>query len=875
MEAGQEIAQYRIVSRLGAGGMGEVFLAQDTRLDRPVALKILSAQLTGDPARQRRFANEARAIAALNHPRIAHIYDLGEAGGVSFIAMEYVNGPTLAARLAAGPLDIQELLAIGIQVADALGEAHEKGVVHRDIKPANVLLDENGRVKVLDFGLAKILGGEGNVFSSAATVDVTNPGTILGTPHYMSPEQALGRPADGRSDIFSAGVVLYEAATGRRAFPGDTPAAVFAALLNDPAPAPSQVRPDLPKELDRILARCLEREPELRYQTASDLAADLRRLKRDLEGGPRSMILEPAARPPRKAWPWAAAAAAVAVLGLAAAWWSLRAPPRLPYALVPLTALPGVESQPTFSPDGNQVAFSWNSETENNWDIYVKVIDSATPLRLTSNPATDSSPAWSPDGKQIVFLRSGSDSAALYLISPLGGLERRLLDVNPDRGAFDAPYAAWSPDGKALVITDREAVGGPVSLYVFDPATGARRRLTNPPPNSAGDGSPACSPDGKQVLFLRTTSLSVQDLYVVPMAGGTPRRLTQENRRIFGFAWNPSDGKIVLTSARGGSSRLWRLDPVSAGFTPIHGVGEGASFLAVSRKGDQLAYTRSLTDTNVWRYSLSNPSSPPRRLISSTRHEQRPVYSPRGDRIAFASNRSGSWEIWVADSEGHNAIKLTSHDGPSTGSPAWSPDGRWIAYDSRPGGNPDIYVIGADGGTPRRLTAESSQEIVPCWSRDGRWIYFASDRAGGFQLWKMPAAGGAAVQVTQQGGFHGIESLDGRSVYYAKAAAGRGLWRVPANGGVEEEVIPTLRAGYWGYWAIASSGIYFADRDETSEGIRYFLRFCHLPDRRIATVAQLDKRPFNSGLALSPDGRWFLYTQVDHSDTDIMLVRNF
>jgi len=879
MEPGLEISHYRVVSRLGKGGMGEVFLAQDSNLSRPVALKILSPRFAEDPSRVRRFTNEAKTIATLSHPNIAHVYDLGEWDGALFIAMEYVEGQTLASRMASGACSIKEILAIGIQIADALAEAHEKGVVHRDVKPANVMLTERGFVKVLDFGLAKVLREEDeSEFTNAATIDATDPGTIVGTIQYMSPEQALGHAVDHRSDIFSLGSVLYEMATGSRAFPGNTPAAVYSALLHDPPPAPSSVRAEIPPELDRILARALEHDPNLRYQTAADLTADLRRLRRDLNAGPPTEAFKrsevaPLKRSNRR---WALIASIFVVLVVAASWWATaRKPSRPPLQAVPLTALPGVESQPSFSPDGNQVAFFWNSETEKNWDIYVKVLDSATQLRLTDNTATDFSPAWSPDGKQIAFLRQGDYAAAFYVISPIGGLERKLTDVHPDRASLDAPFEAWSPDGAELVITDRESSGEPMSLYVFSPATGAKRRLTTPPPKSTGDSSPCFSPDGKQVMFVRTTSLAVQDLYVVPFAGGVPKRLTSDNRRIFGSVWDPADGRIILSSGRGGPTRLWRFAPPEGKFEQIQNVGEGASYLAISRKGNHLAYTRSYIDTNVWRYPLSKPSAVPKRLISSTRHEQRPVYSPQGDRIAFASNRSGSWEIWVADREGQNAFKLTSQDGPATGSPAWSPDGKLIAFDSRPQGNPDIFIAGADGGTPRRLTTEPSQEIVPSWSHDGKWVYFVSDRSGSYQLWKMPASGGDAVQLTRQGGFHGIESPDGKYVYYAKATGGPGLWRVPVDGGLEEEVLGSLRAGYWGYWAIDSRGIYFVDREEFPDGMRYFLKSMHLPDRKISTITQLEKRPFNSGIALSPDSNWFLYTQVDQSDTDIMLVEKF
>jgi Tol biopolymer transport system component len=362
------------------------------------------------------------------------------------------------------------------------------------------------------------------------------------------------------------------------------------------------------------------------------------------------------------------------------------------------------------------------------------------------------------------------------------------------------------------------------------------------------------------------------------LAGGEPKRLTFDNRRIYGLAWRRTDGTILFSSARAGSSRLWRMN-LSRQPEQVYGVGENASFLAIAPQGNRLAYTRSIIDPNVWRYELPSPRSkgePPRSLITSTKNEQGPRYSPDGERIVFASTRTGRWEIWLSDREGQSPIQLTSFDGPTAGTPHWSPDGRRIAFDARPKGNPDVYVIGVEGGAPRRFTDDPSEEIVPSWSMDGKWIYFASNRTFTYELWKMPTEGGAAVQVTRKGGFHGHESPDGKFLYYAKSANQPGLWRVPVNGGEEEPVIANFRAGFWGYWEVVKNGIYFLDRQEIDgAGVRYFLRFYDFAARRDRQVMPFERRPFNAGLAISPDGRYCLYTQVDRSDTDIMLVDNF
>jgi Tol biopolymer transport system component len=438
---------------------------------------------------------------------------------------------------------------------------------------------------------------------------------------------------------------------------------------------------------------------------------------------------------------------------------------------------------------------------------------------------------------------------------------------------LEAPFLAWSPDGRTLAVVDRQESGQPLSLFLIDVASGERRRLTTPPHNWLGDSCPAFSPDGKSLAFVRTSSVSVQDIYLTALSGGEPRRLTQDNRRIFGMAWNTAANRILFASNRGANSRLWQVSPSGGQPERLAGIGENAGFLTVDRRGERLAYTRSTIDTNVWRYGLDG--RPPVRLVSSTLHDLAAQYSPDGKRIVFSSNRSGTMEIWMCDSEGKNVNQVTSFGGPPTGSPKWSPDGRWIAFDSRPNGNPDIFVLAADGGVPRRLTTDAAQDVVPQWSRDGRFLYFASNRTGNYQVWKMPAEGGEARQVTRNGGFFATESADGKYVYYTKGLNAAGLWRTPAEGGEETPLLESLRAGYSAYWAVSDKGIYYLEREDAPDRRRFHLRFFDPVTRRDRPVREVDKRPFNAGLALAPDGKSFLYSQVDASDTDIMLVENF
>jgi Tol biopolymer transport system component len=386
------------------------------------------------------------------------------------------------------------------------------------------------------------------------------------------------------------------------------------------------------------------------------------------------------------------------------------------------------------------------------------------------------------------------------------------------------------------------------------------------------------SRDGRQIAFVRTLSSSVQDIYITEITGGEPRRLTNYNRRVFGMTWNTATGDIVFASAKVPGTRLWRLDPEDGSEERIQGVGENASFVAISRSGTRLAYARSVIDTNIWRFELPSRPAAMRgtRILSSTRLEQGPQISPAGDKIVFASNRTGAWEIWLSDAAGTTPVQLTNFNGAPAGTPDWSPDGKWIAFDSRQGGEPNVYIIPAEGGTARRLTQDATQDIVPTWSRDGKHVYFASNRSGRWEVFRIPAEGGAAVQVTQQGGFYARESPDRKYVYYAKGLTEPGLWRVPHEGGIEEEVLKELPAGYWAYWMVVENGVYFVERREIEKiGMKYYLNFYDARTKQTLSLMELAKRPYNAGLSVSRDRKWFLYTQVDQSDMDIFLVDDF
>jgi serine/threonine protein kinase len=870
----QTLGHFRILSLLGKGGMGEVHLAEDLRLHRKVALKLLPAEFIEHETRLRRFEQEARAASALNHPNIITIYDIGEVGQTHFIATEYVEGQTLRALLKQGALPLKIVLDVAIQVASALATAHAAGILHRDIKPENLMRRPDGLVKVLDFGLAKLSRPQLDA-ATAATADaaLSTPGMVMGTLAYMSPEQAQGLDVDARTDVFSLGAVLYEMATGQRAFRGDSQMAVLRAVIEEePASLPAQ----LPPELAQVVSRCLRKDPARRFQTAADLKAALEDLR--AESTASRQLRAPAPR----SWMRVALPALLLVAGVFA-WQRWRTPPTAePLQAVALTTLAGTEQYPSLSPDGNYVTFTWNGSQQDNLDIYVQQIGSGMPVRRTTDARHDYNPVWSPDGRWIAFFRSqppaptGLRQRELWLMPPLGGPERKLADVQSQDFFPVATYLAWSADSQSLIVTDATSAGRPDALFVIALATGAKRQLTHPQPPVFADLAPALAPDGRALVFLRRTSWSAGELHLLPLsadltAAGASRRLTAAALRANFPAWLP-DGKEIVFAAKGG---LWRL-PVAGNHPParLAYVGEDGMMPTILRaqpsQPARLVYVRNSVDTNLWRVETAAASAPAlMTALSSTKHEYHCVFSPDGRRVAFTSTRSGDAEIWVADADGANAVQLTSLHAQDSNCAAWSPDGQSIAFSSNGEGEFDVYVIPAAGGQPRRLTSHPAIDIAPKFSRDGQWLYFSSMRTGEYRVWKMPAAGGEATQVSpNQGSGGAVESFDGRSLYYHTPAVVSPLWRLPLAGGAPVKVLDGI---VWFNWCLFGDGAYLIDR----QGGETRLQFFNFVTGKSVTVARNLGEVTGGLLTVSPDGRTIIFARVDAYADDLMLVENF
>jgi eukaryotic-like serine/threonine-protein kinase len=868
LASGTRLGPYEIQSAIGAGGMGEVYKARDTRLDRSVAIKVLPPDVSADADRRARFEREAKTIAGLNHPHICTLHDVGEDDGSTFLVMEYVAGKTLGELIPRKGMRLNEALKCAVQMADALAKAHAAGIVHRDLKPSNVMVTDEGQVKVLDFGLAKLteavpLGDDEPTRTAKPTTD---EGTIVGTVAYMSPEQAQGKKVDARSDIFSFGAVLYEVVTGCRAFQGDTRASTLAAVLKDEPKPASQVAAGLPREVERLIRRCLHKDPAHRFQHMDDLKVALEELKDESDSGALAAVTAPT-RTRRWRW-WLPVGIACTVLLAALVVWLVRRPPPSDLKAVPLTSYAGVESEPSFSPDGNKVAFTWSGEKGDNDDIYVMQVGSTgMPVRLTTSPMKDRSPAWSPDDRRIAFERVQPGAVAIVLIPSIGGPEFTLAELT---GV--SSHLSWTPDGKWLAFNLRESAKASWSLWIVSVETGERRRLTSTTGWTSevlNDLEPAVSPDGRSLAFARQVGTYVFELQVLRLTkdyqpDGEPLRITDRRYAVVdGIAWTADSREIVYGAGGAQTQSLWRV-PVSGRQAPrqLPFALPAASYPAVARTPPRLIYRWWLLNRNLWR--LDTRTGERRMLIQSNYDNAIPQYSPDGSRIALQSTRSGNVEVWTCQADGSNCQQLTSFGGPQCGTPRWAPDGRRLALDSRVEGHSEIYVIAADGGTPRRVTnTPGFNNLIPSWSPDGRWLYFTSNRSGRYEIWKMPAEGGPEIRVTQSGGVNALSSPDGKYLYYVKNISARsGLFRMPADGGEETEVVETPLS--FTDFGVTAKGVYFV----TNRNLQFL-------DTVTGKVKTLGVVPAAVGMCVSPDDRYVVWSQVDQDTADLMLVEGF
>jgi Tol biopolymer transport system component/predicted Ser/Thr protein kinase len=877
---GQTLLHYTVLERIGEGGMGVVYKGRDTHLDRFVALKVLPQDRLSSEDARRRFIQEAKSASALNHPNIVTVHDIAVQDGVTFIAMELVPGRTLGEIVPRQGLPIGRALNLAVQIADGLATAHKAGIIHRDLKPGNIMVSDEGRVKILDFGLAKLIERkiEGSDVATKSISDVTDRGLIVGTVGYMSPEQAEGAALDSRSDIFSFGVLLYEMVTGRRPFAGDTPLRTMSAILKDTPTPVSEAAPGAPRELERIIDRCLRKDPGRRWQHVEDVRIALLDLKEESDSGKLVVPVQAPQARSAKRW-WIAAGAAAALAAIPAVWLMTRGPEVSPAAdlvPVPLTTYRGDERDPTFSPDGTQVAFSWGPEGGVT-NTYVKLVGAGDPIRLTNTPQMERMAQWSPDGKWIAFGRRSSTPVSDFVVMPALGGQERILARLP------AVYCSWTPDSQWLLVAD----GSPAGLTMFSMHGGEKKQIVAPLQGTHPVVAGMISADGTRAAVIYNIG-GRRPLYFVPLgagyaAAGEPRAITPADWDVASLAWTP-DGKDVITvrvitgSNLGGITAMYRIS--ADGGTPkrLDFAGDNPWFLDVARRGNRLAYTRLQRDFNVYAAELAPDGtlqSPGQSVASSSRRDISPVYSPDGSRIAVSSDRDGSSEIWITASDGRNAVQLTNQGRAgvfdSADFPAWSPDGAQIVYAARvsSGGAPELFIVPASGGEHRRLTDDPGTDSGASWSTDGKTIYFLSNRGGGVMtVWSMPASGGPARQLSKSPSAipPPIESPDGQWVYFRTSGA---ISRVRPSG-ADEAVVVKDRIGS-GFRPTTRGLFYLAPSADLQSSTLRLVPLAGGPPKDLGTI------PFTGigGLSFTPDFTRMLYARCDQCAADLMLVENF
>ena len=759
MQAGDAVGHYRIIEPLGKGGMGEVFAAEDTRLHRRVALKVLPGILASDPDARQRFEREAQAVAALNHPGIVTIHSVEEHGGRLLLTMELVEGRPLGETIPRGGVPLDRLLRIGIEVADALAAAQQRGVTHRDVKPANIMITPSGRAKVLDFGLAKVHEAKAahaadDLTRIAGASDITGEGKIVGTVAYMSPEQAEGKAVDPRTDIFSLGVVLHEMATGEKPFKGDTNVAVISSIIKDTPPPITDSHPGLPADLARIVRRCLAKDPDRRYQTAADLRNELEELKQDTASG----IVTAVRSAPRLGGVRGAILAAVAaVIAIAMTGWMIvgrgrgdrtEAPATFTIDRLSRLTTAGSAFMAAMSPDGRYVVHV--KAESGGLGLWMRQTATTSDVRIV--PPSDlrfDGLAFSRDGNYVYYsgYPGGGGVATLFRVPVLGGTPSPLIED------VDSPVT-FSPDGRRIAFMRGSMARGTTEVMVAGADGSTVRVLAGAPaPDKFLAEGPAWSPDGRTILAaaaaLRPGAPVV--VYAVDAEAGTARAVGESWAFVRDMQWLPDGQSFLITAvdlSGMATPQIWQVSYPSGARARV--TNDLNSYLGASLSADGKELATVQTELQAGIYVIDKPGSEPRRLTGGARREDGVTglaWLPDG-RIVFGTTGSGLPQLWIADGDGTNLRQLTSIAAPAT-NPSVSADGKWIYFHSFAAEGFCLFRIAPDGTGLQQITRDGDGRN-PIVSRDGMLVYFIAMRSGSPKLMKVAAGGGTPQVVTDR-----------------------------------------------------------------------------------------------------------------------------
>jgi serine/threonine protein kinase len=801
------IGPYRIVARVGAGGMGEVFKAWDPRLERDVAIKVLHPGQSFDPERQRRLLAEGRAASALNHPNILRVYDVDVQDTSFYLVSEWLEGKSLRDEMARGPLPLKRLLDLSVQIADGLAAAHAIGIVHRDIKPENVMLARDGTARIVDFGLARSephVSTLSSVHGNAATVSLE--GGLSGTPAYMSPEQARGTLGDFRTDQFSLGALLYEMATGQFAFRRDSVADTLSAVLHEePAPI-AELNPRIPAPFRWTVERCLAKDTSERYAATEDLARELRTMRDHWSEALAEP--KPAAVPSQgvRGWKLAAGVSAGTLVGALAVVASIAMTPEAGSArFVPFASASAYEGEPSWSPDGQVLAYT--GDVEGVLQVFVKRLGDAVGRQVTQGRFDASHPFWALDGQRLYFTSQAGEGDALWSVGVAGG--------RPDLVLENVQRAALDPDGTRLALFREDPAAAMRQRLWWSSPTGENAHQETRPPfdtvRSGGNSLVRFSQDGQLLVWMYDIdTINPADpvrpsmFYLVPKGSGPTRQVLNQlggSTNLTPFDWWPDNRHVVvaLPDETGGNRHLWMADTQSGSMRQMTSGHTNETAPAVPSVGGRIAYASEEVDFDL---VLIEPDGRTRRtMLATARNEFDPAWSPVGDQFAFVTDRSGSTEIWARSRDGlwERPIVTAADFGTSRTdtlpSLAFSPDGRTLAYQRGAEGTFEVWLSPVTGGTPVRLSTSGGVgnrpwRDAPTWSPDGEWVAYAYNDSGRPTLAK-----------TRVGASETVELLRGTVVFSRPVWSPDGLWiaseteeglvRVPADGGKAELITAT------------------------------------------------------------------------------------